>query len=60
MRVVARVTRSSGMTVVADIDFLDASGPRVARLEGYECVTDPAAAPCLPPQSPARAGDMIV
>jgi hypothetical protein len=41
-RVVAHLTRVNGMTAVADIDFLDATGACVARLEGYECVMDAA------------------
>jgi NAD(P)-dependent dehydrogenase (short-subunit alcohol dehydrogenase family)/acyl carrier protein len=41
-RVVARVTRATGLHALADLDFLDADGGIVARLEGYECVLDPA------------------
>src|SRR5262249_50809139 len=42
VRVVAHVTRDSGMHALADIDYLDERGQVVARLEGYECVIDPA------------------
>jgi acyl transferase domain-containing protein len=42
VRVVAHVTRDSDLHALADIDFLDERGQVVARLEGYECVIDPA------------------
>jgi acyl transferase domain-containing protein/NAD(P)-dependent dehydrogenase (short-subunit alcohol dehydrogenase family)/acyl carrier protein len=40
MRLVSRITRMTGQTAEADIDFLDSDGRLVARLEGYECVLD--------------------
>src|SRR5262249_48626452 len=40
-RGVARVTRDTGTNVVTDLDFLDARGLLVARMEGYEAVIDP-------------------
>jgi hypothetical protein len=42
VRVVAYVTRDSDLHALADIDYLDERGQVVARLEGYECVIDPA------------------
>jgi NAD(P)-dependent dehydrogenase (short-subunit alcohol dehydrogenase family)/acyl carrier protein len=42
VRVVVRVTRDSDLHALADIDYLDEGGQLVARLEGYECVIDPA------------------
>ncbi|HTU92232.1 MAG TPA: SDR family NAD(P)-dependent oxidoreductase, partial [Gemmataceae bacterium] len=42
VRVAAQVTRDSNLHAVADIDYLDDRGQVVARLEGYECVIDPA------------------
>ncbi len=42
VRVVAHVTRDSDLHALADIDYLDERGQVVARLEGYECVIDPA------------------
>ncbi len=42
VRVVVRVTRDSDLHALADIDYLDERGQLVARLEGYECVIDPA------------------
>ncbi len=39
-KVVCRVTRSGAHTAVADVEFLDAQGNLVARLEGYECTVD--------------------
>ncbi|HEY7310717.1 MAG TPA: SDR family NAD(P)-dependent oxidoreductase, partial [Gemmataceae bacterium] len=42
VRVVVRVTRDSDLHALADIDYLDERGQVVARLEGYECVIDPA------------------
>ena len=41
VRVVARVTQATPQKATADIEFLDASGGVVARMEGYECVIDP-------------------
>ncbi len=41
-RVVARVTRATSLHALADIDFVDADGRLIARLEGYECVLDAA------------------
>ncbi len=40
VRVVARVTKDGPSMALADIDFLDADGRTVARIEGYECVID--------------------
>ncbi|PIU20145.1 MAG: hypothetical protein COT18_03795 [Elusimicrobia bacterium CG08_land_8_20_14_0_20_59_10] len=40
VRVVARVTASSEHSATADIDFVDAKGKLVARLEGYESTVD--------------------
>ncbi len=40
VRIVARVDRPSESRATADIDFLDAEGNLVARIEGYECVID--------------------
>jgi NAD(P)-dependent dehydrogenase (short-subunit alcohol dehydrogenase family)/acyl carrier protein len=42
VRVAIRVTRASDLHALADIDYLDDQGQVVARLEGYECVIDPA------------------
>jgi acyl transferase domain-containing protein len=42
VRVVARITHATNLHALADIDFLDGDGRLVARLEGYECVLDPA------------------
>ena len=42
VRVVVRVTRDSDLHALADIDYLDERGQVLARLEGYECVIDPA------------------
>ena len=41
-RVVARVTHATKLHALADIEFIDADGRLVARMEGYECVLDPA------------------
>ena len=41
-RVVIHVTRDSDLHALADIDYLDDRGQLIARLEGYECVIDPA------------------
>jgi acyl transferase domain-containing protein/NADP-dependent 3-hydroxy acid dehydrogenase YdfG len=40
VRVVAQIRHSSETRAIADIEFLDASGAVVARLDGYECVVD--------------------
>jgi NAD(P)-dependent dehydrogenase (short-subunit alcohol dehydrogenase family) len=40
VRVVAAIKRASDLHALADIDFLDRAGKRVARIEGYECVID--------------------
>jgi hypothetical protein len=40
VRVAARVTKHNSLHAVADIDYLDAAGQLVARIEGYECVMD--------------------
>jgi NAD(P)-dependent dehydrogenase (short-subunit alcohol dehydrogenase family) len=42
VRVVIHVTRAAGRQAMADIDYLDGEGRLIARLEGYECVLDPA------------------
>jgi NAD(P)-dependent dehydrogenase (short-subunit alcohol dehydrogenase family) len=42
VRVVAHVTRASDLHALADLDYLDERGQVIARLEGYECVIDPA------------------
>jgi hypothetical protein len=42
VRIAARIARTSGSLVVADFDFLDSANSLIARLEGYECVTDAA------------------
>jgi hypothetical protein len=39
-RAVIRVTRSGDLSAVADIEYLDAIGQVIARLEGYECAFD--------------------
>ena len=41
VRVVAKVTQASELRAVADIEFLDADGALVARMDNYECVIDP-------------------
>ena len=41
VRVLAVVRRVSDHRAVADIEFLDAQGDPVARIESYECVIDP-------------------
>jgi NAD(P)-dependent dehydrogenase (short-subunit alcohol dehydrogenase family) len=41
-RVVVLVQRSSERLALCDMDFVDADGGLIARLEGYECVIDPA------------------
>jgi NAD(P)-dependent dehydrogenase (short-subunit alcohol dehydrogenase family) len=41
-RVVVLVERSSERLALCDMDFVDAEGRLIARLEGYECVIDPA------------------
>jgi acyl transferase domain-containing protein/NAD(P)-dependent dehydrogenase (short-subunit alcohol dehydrogenase family)/acyl carrier protein len=40
-RVVVFVERSSERLALCDMDFVDAEGRLIARLEGYECVIDP-------------------
>jgi hypothetical protein len=40
IRAVVRITRSAEHNVLADVDYLDAAGRLVARLEGCECVID--------------------
>jgi hypothetical protein len=39
-RIAARVTRSTNLHALADLEYLDAAGLLVARLEGYECTLD--------------------
>jgi hypothetical protein len=34
------VTRSGDLSATADLEFLDADGGLIARLEGYECALD--------------------
>jgi NAD(P)-dependent dehydrogenase (short-subunit alcohol dehydrogenase family) len=41
VRVVASVRHFTDHRATADIEFLDAQGKPVARIEGYECVIDP-------------------
>jgi len=41
------VNRPSPHRAMADIDFLDADGEPVARIEGYECVIDGLLAPAF-------------
>jgi hypothetical protein len=41
-RVAIEVTRASDLHALADIDYVDAEGRLIARLEGYECVIDAA------------------
>jgi NAD(P)-dependent dehydrogenase (short-subunit alcohol dehydrogenase family) len=41
-RVVVHVTRATALHAFADIDYLDADGRLLARMEGYECAIDPA------------------
>ena len=40
VRVVAEIRQASDTRAVADIEFLDAQGELVARLDAYECVVD--------------------
>ncbi len=42
VRVIAHVTHDSDLHALADIDYLDEHGQVIARLQGYECVMDPA------------------
>jgi hypothetical protein len=42
IRVSAAVERASELHAFSDIDFQDADGQLVARIEGYECIIDPA------------------
>ncbi len=42
VRVVLAVHQASDHRATADVEFLDADGGLVARIEGYECVIDPA------------------
>jgi hypothetical protein len=44
VRIVARVTGSKGSLVSADMELVDQASAVIARLEGYECVTDAALA----------------
>ena len=41
VRVAVRITGTTAYRVTADMTFLDAGGAVVARVEGYECVSDP-------------------
>jgi acyl transferase domain-containing protein/NADP-dependent 3-hydroxy acid dehydrogenase YdfG len=41
VRLVVRVSRAGDLSASADIDYLDAAGQVVARMEGYECAIDP-------------------
>jgi hypothetical protein len=47
VKVVARVARPGEHRAVATIDFLDADGALVARIEDYECVVDASLAPAF-------------
>jgi NAD(P)-dependent dehydrogenase (short-subunit alcohol dehydrogenase family) len=40
VRVVAEIRQASESRAVADVEFLDASGALIARLDAYECVID--------------------
>ena len=40
VKVVAKVHRPAPHRETADIEFVDANGAIVARIEGYECVSD--------------------
>ena len=40
VRVVAEIRQASESRAVADVEFLDASGELIARLDAYECVID--------------------
>jgi hypothetical protein len=40
VRIVARVIRTDGSRVTADLEFVDQAGKLVARIEGYESVCD--------------------
>jgi hypothetical protein len=40
VRVVARVTKTAGASIRADVDFIDLQGQVVARMEGVESVRD--------------------
>ncbi|MCX5793151.1 MAG: SDR family NAD(P)-dependent oxidoreductase [Elusimicrobia bacterium] len=42
VRVAATVTRSSGHSAVADIDFIDDKGTLIARMQGYDSTVDKA------------------
>jgi hypothetical protein len=42
VRAVAVIDRASALHALADIDYLDGAGKLIARIEGYECVIDPA------------------
>jgi hypothetical protein len=41
VQIAVRVTRSDALHAVADIEFLDGDGSLVARIEGYECASNP-------------------
>ena len=42
VQILARVSRPSDLRALADFAFLDAEGGLIARIDGYECVIDPA------------------
>jgi acyl transferase domain-containing protein/acyl carrier protein len=42
VRAVVVIDRASDLHALADIDYLDGAGKLIARIEGYECVIDPA------------------
>ncbi len=40
VRIVASITEARELSVAAGIEFVDAGGKLLARMEGYECVMD--------------------
>jgi hypothetical protein len=42
VRAVVVIERASELHALADIDYVDSAGKLIARVEGYECVIDPA------------------
>jgi acyl transferase domain-containing protein/NAD(P)-dependent dehydrogenase (short-subunit alcohol dehydrogenase family)/acyl carrier protein len=42
VRAVVNIERASDLHALASIDYIDSSGKLVARIDGYECVIDPA------------------
>ena len=41
VRIAVQVTRAAELHAFADLEYLDAEGRVIARMEGYECVIDP-------------------